>query len=311
MKYNVLITCPQLQETIDQYISLFEDNDIEIVMPKVVQCLREADLLDIIDKFDGVIAGDDEFTDRVLTKGKRLKVLARWGIGMDAVDLQAAQKLGIAVMNTPNVFSDEVADVVMGYIIMLFRGLHRLDTSVRSGGWLKVQGRSLSGKTLGIIGVGNIGSALAKRSFAAGMRSVGYDVVKPSDKVVAETGIQMVSLDMLLETSDIISLNCNLTPDNYHMIGEREFSLMKSGVFIVNVARGPLISEQALIDALEQEKIAGAALDVFEEEPLPDKSLLRKFDNCIFGTHNASNSYEAVLNTNRMSIENLLNALKS
>ena len=172
MKYNVLITCPQLQETIDQYISLFEDNDIEIVMPKVVQCLREADLLDIIDKFDGVIAGDDEFTDRVLTKGKRLKVLARWGIGMDAVDLQAAQKLGITVMNTPNVFSDEVADVVMGYIIMLFRGLHRLDASVRSGGWLKVQGRSLSGKTLGIIGVGNIGSALAKRSFAACMRSV-------------------------------------------------------------------------------------------------------------------------------------------
>lgn len=311
MKWKVLITCPHLQRTVDRYRSHFAEHDVEIEVPPLVQQLSESELLDIIDSFDGAIVGDDPFTARVLEKGKRLKVVAKWGIGMDAIDQKAARSLGIQVCNTPDVFGDEVADVVMGYIILLARQLHQLDRSVRSGGWLKVQGRSLRGKTLGVIGVGSIGRAVVKRAIAAGMSAVGCDINPLPETFLEATGTRQLDLDSLLQTSDFIALNCNLTPENYHLLGPEQFERMKNGVYLINVARGPLIDEKALVTALESGKVAGAALDVFEAEPLPENSPLRQFDNCIFGTHNASNTLEAVLRVNEMAIQNLLTALEA
>jgi D-3-phosphoglycerate dehydrogenase len=311
MKWNVLITCKQLQQTIESYRSIFSEHDIEIELPYVVQKLSESELLKIIGRFDGVIAGDDEFTARVIEKGKRLKVIAKWGVGIDAIDLEAANRLGIRVSNTPNVFGDEVADVVMGYIILLARQLHKLDQSVRDGNWAKIQGISLSGKTLGVIGAGSIGRALVKRAMAAKMNVVGYDVAPIPTSFVKETGLRTVTLEELLQTSDFISLNCNLTPSNRHMLGQHEFAMMKKMVFIINTARGPLIDEAALAQVLREGKVAGAALDVFEEEPLSPDSPLREFDSCIFGTHNSSNTYEAVMRTNELAICNLLDGLKA
>ena len=310
MKWRVLITCPQLQQTIDGYRDVFAELDIEIELPHVEQQLGESDLLDIIDRFDGVIAGDDKFTARVLEKGKRLKAIAKWGVGMDGIDLEAAERMGIRVSNTPNMFGDEVADVVMGYIVMLARQLHKMDQSVRSGGWMKIQGMSLHGKTLGVIGVGSIGQAIARRALVAGMSLLGSDVVPVPTSFVEETGLQLVDLRKLLQASDFISLNCNLTPANRHMLGPREFSIMKTGVGIVNTARGPLIEEAALVQALQEGRVAGAALDVFEQEPLPADSPLRRFDNCIFGTHNSSNTTEAVMRVNEIAIRNLLEGLE-
>ena len=310
MKWRVLITCPQLQQTVAGYRDVFAERGIEIELPHVEQQLEESDLLDIIDRFDGVIAGDDEFTARVLKKGKRLKIIAKWGVGVDGIDLEAAKKLGIRVSNTPNMFSDEVADVVMGYIVLLSRQLHKLDQSVRSGDWMKIQGTSLRGKTLGVIGVGSIGQAVARRALAAGMSMLGNDVAPIPISFVEETGLQLVDLRKLLQASDFISLNCTLTSSNRHMLGPREFSIMKNGVFIVNTARGPLIDEAALVQALEEGTVAGAALDVFEKEPLPLDSPLRRFDNCIFGTHNSSNTTEAVMQVNEIAIRNLLEGLE-
>lgn len=309
MTWRVLITCPQLQATIGLYRRMLSDRDIEIELPEVVQQLSESQLLEMIDGYDGVIAGDDQFTAKVLEKGQRLKVVARWGVGMDGVDLAAAERLGIQVVNTPNAFSDEVADLVMGYIIMLARQLHSLDQSVRSGGWDKIRGMSLRGKTLGIIGLGNIGRSVAQRAAAAGMGLLGCDVVPVSDHFLRDTGLCRVEQDDLLRSSDFISLNCNLTADNRHMLGRREFDLMKQGVHIVNTSRGPLIDEAALVQALSDGKVAGAALDVFEEEPLSPASPLRQFDRCIFGTHNGSNTQEAVIRVNEMAIANLLEGL--
>ncbi|MGB2799435.1 MAG: phosphoglycerate dehydrogenase [Dehalococcoidia bacterium] len=310
MKWRVLITCPQLQQTIDGYRDVFAERGIEIELPHVEQQLDESNLLDIIDRFDGVIAGDDKFTSRVLKKGKRLKVIAKWGVGMDGIDMEAAERLGIRVSNTPSVFGDEVADVVMGYIVLLARQLHKMDQSIRSGGWMKIQGMSLHGKTLGVIGVGSIGQAIARRALVAGMSLLGNDVVPVPTSFVEETGLQLVDLRKLLQASDFISLNCNLTPANRHMLGPREFSIMKTGVGIVNTARGPLIEEAALVQALQEGRVAGAALDVFEQEPLPADSPLRRFDNCIFGTHNSSNTTEAVMRVNEIAIRNLLEGLE-
>lgn len=309
MRWNVLITCKQLQQTIDSYRSLFSERRINIELPQVVQKLNESELLKIIDRFDGVIAGDDEFTASVIEKGKRLTVISKWGVGVDAIDIEAANRLGIRVSNTPNVFGDEVADVVMGYIILLARQLHKLDHSVRKGNWDKIQGISLSGKTLGVIGLGSIGRALLLRAKAAGMNVVGYDESANQLSIAREKGLQPVSLKELFEISDFLSLNCNLTSVNRHMLGQHEFTIMKKGVFIINTARGALIDEIALALAIKEGKVAGAALDVFEEEPLSSDSPLREFDSCIFGTHNSSNTYEAVMRTNELAICNLLDGL--
>jgi len=311
MKWRVLVTCPQLQQTIDRYRGLFAEHSIEVELPHLVQQLRESELLGIIDQFDGVIAGDDEFTARVLEKGKRLKVIAKWGIGVDAIDLDAAKRLGIRVTNTPNVFADEVADVVMGYVILLARQLHKLDRSVRRRGWKKIQGISLSDKMLGVIGVGSIGQAVVRRAIVAGMSVKGCDVAPIPNSFVKHTGLIVADIKELLETSDFISLNCNLTSANRHMIGAKEFALMKNGVYIINTARGALIDEVALIQALHEGKVAGAALDVFEQEPLPWDSPLRKLANCIFGTHNSSNTAEAVARVNELAIRNLLEGLET
>ncbi len=309
MKWRVLITCSHLQRTIEHYRSWFAQEDIEIELPSIVQQLSEADLYNMIDRFDGVIAGDDPFTAKVLEQGKRLKVIARWGIGMDSIDLEAAKNLGIEVSNTPNVFGDEGGDTVMGYILLLARQLHIIDQSVRQGKWERISGITLRGKTLGVIGVGSIGRAVVRRAIAFGMNVVGSNNSPLPEAFIEETGIKSVSLEELLSVSDFISLNCNLCEANYHLLNQKTFALMKDGVYIINTGRGGLIKEADLVKELESGKVAGVALDVFEVEPLPLDSPLRKLDNCIFGTHNSSNTKDAVMRVNELAIKNLLSGL--
>lgn len=309
MSYQVLVTCPNLVNTIDRYLELFKQNDIEIIIPEFEQQLSEAELLKIIEKFDGVIAGDDPFTAKVLDAGKNLKIIAKWGIGVDGIDLDAAQKLGIPVRNTPGAFSDEVADMAVGYMVMLARQLHKIDQGVRNGDWIKPLGTSLRGKTLGIVGVGNIGKAIGRRGNVMGMSLHGYDVYPIEPAYLDEVNMTQVAFHELCSRADFIVLCCNLTPENHHFVNSAAFDAMKDGVRIVNLARGPLVDQGALVKALRSNKVAGAALDVFEVEPLPDGDPLRTYDNCIFGTHNSSNTLEAVLRVNDLAIQNLFDGL--
>lgn len=312
MKLNVLISCPHLQRTIDHYRLIFEKNDIAIETPEVNQQLTEDELFEIIDRYDGIIAGDDKLSAKVLEKAERLKFISKWGVGIDSIDLRAAKKCGIGVSNTPNVFSEEVADLVIGYIVALVRKTHIIDRRVHAGEWTtaQIQGRSLRGKKLGVIGVGSIGRAVVERAIVMGMEVVGFDVLPVAKEFIQKTGMNQVSLDELLRSADIISVNCNLTDDNYHLLSFQEFSNMKDQVIIINTARGPLIDEKALVQNLKKGKIAGVALDVFEDEPLSDESPLQSFENCIFGAHNSSNTYEAVMRVNELAINNLINGLK-
>ncbi|MEM7534199.1 MAG: phosphoglycerate dehydrogenase [Chloroflexota bacterium] len=309
---QVLILCEHLQRTLELYRDLFATYDVQVDAPSLngKQQMDEADLLAIIDQYDGVIAGDDEFTEKVLAKGAahRLKVVAKWGIGVDGIDLEAAKRFGIPVYNTPAAFSDEVADVATGYLILLARQLHKLNESVRSGGWLKHPGITLRGKTLGVIGVGSIGQAIVQRGMALGMNVIGYDPY-PNSQFSETSGMPFVDLNSLLHSADFIVLSCALTAENHHLLSHEQFMLMKEGVHLINVARGPLIDETALVQALQNGKVAGAGLDVFETEPLPIDNVLHQFDNCIFGTHNSSNTKDAVLRVNIRSIQNLFDGL--
>jgi len=171
---------------------------------------------------------------------------------------------------------------------------------------VKPLGVSLRDKTIGVIGVGSIGRAVAQRAVASGMRLLGYDVARVHKPNFVDIGVEMVGFEELLRRSDFISLNCTLSPANWHMLDVNQFEMMKHGVRVVNTARGALINEEALVQSLLIGKVAGAALDVYEDEPLAPNNPLRQFDNCIFGTHNSSNTIEAVSRVNALAIDNLL-----
>ena len=245
----------------------------------------------------------------MLEHATRLRIVSKWGVGVDNIDLEAAAELGIRVTNTPGTFGDEVADVVIGYLVLLARQLHRTDAGTRAGHWPKIQGFSLAGRTLGIVGLGSIGQAVARRAVAMGMTVLGSDVSDAQADRARSLGVEVVALDDLQRRSDIVTLCCPLTADNRHLFDAAAFARMKPGSYLINTARGPLVDEEAIIDALQAGHLAGAALDVFEEEPLPASSPLRGLDSVILGAHNASNTSDAVLRVNEIAMVNLLDGL--
>lgn len=309
MTRRILISCRHLQRCFDDFQTEFAELGYVCDLPKVDQQLEESWLLEHVGEYEGVIAGDDPFSREVLEVGRRgkLRGLVKWGIGIDSIDLGAVEEFGIDFAHTPGAFGDEVADVALGYIVMLARGLRDIDQSVRGGGWVKPVGVSLRGKTAGIVGLGSIGRSIAERARAFGMELVGSDVVPVS--AWNEFGPQ-IDLDDLLTNSDFVVLACSLTDKNRGMIDERALDLMRSSAFLVNVARGPLVDEAALVRHLRKGSLRGAALDVFEIEPLPGTSRLRDLDNCILGSHNGSNTREAVDRVNRLAVDLLLQFLR-
>ena len=311
MTWKVLVTAPYIQPVIDNYRVTFEKNNIELVISPVNERLTEGELLKWIEDVDGVICGDDQFTKKELRAAKRLKVISKWGTGVDSIDKDEAEKLGILVCNTPNAFTDPVADTVLGYILSFARQIPWADKEMRSGKWEKRSCIAIRNKVLGVIGVGNIGKAVIRRAKGFGMQVLGNDIKQISKDFIKETGTLMLTLDELLHEAYFISINCDLNPTSYHLIGRREFSLMKPAVYLINTARGPILDEEALIWALENKVIAGAALDVFDAEPLPEDSPLKQFENCLMSPHNANSSPEAWQRVHENTIKKLLNGLKS
>lgn len=306
---RVLLTCPPMLGLVDEFRPAFESAGVELLTPAVVQTLSEDELVRILPHQDGWIAGDDPANRRVLTAGVagRLRALVKWGIGTDNVDFDAARDLNLAVSNTPGMFGHEVADVAMAYVTGLARELFVIDRSVRAGGWPKPQGVSLHGRVLALAGLGDIGGNVAVRARAAGMRVVGYD---PRMEVgTSAGGVDVMRWPNGLDSADFLVLTCPLTAENHHMIDRDTLGLVKPGIRIVNVARGPLISEEALIEAMRSGVVHSAALDVMEAEPLPAISPLREFERCVFGSHNGSNTVDAVRRASHQAINQIFASL--
>lgn len=307
---RVVVTCPPMLLTSDEWLSSLTSLGIEVERPAVTQHVSRADLERLLPQCDGIVAGDEPLDRALLTSASpRLRIISRWGVGMDNVDHDAARDLGIVVRNTPAVFADEVADVAIGLLLMLTRQLHTIDAGVRAGGWPKPQGVSLAGRTLGVVGLGAIGRAVVRRGLAMGMTVIGTDPVAAAEAEARALGAETLALDELFDRADVVSLNCPMSPENRHMVNAARLARMPAGAYLVNTARGPLVDETALVDALRSGRLAGAALDVFESEPLPADSPLRSMANVIFGSHNASNTAEAVSRVNRLAIRNLLAVL--
>jgi D-3-phosphoglycerate dehydrogenase len=239
-----------------------------------------------------------------------LRVISKWGIGIDGIDLGAAAERDIVVRNTPGMFDDEVADVTMAYVVMLDRHLAVIDRGIREGRWPKPAGTSLSTQTLGIIGLGGIGRAVAKRAAVSGMRILGVDPSAESCAMAAEHGVAACDLDALLANSDVISVNAPLNPATFHLLDAVAFTKMRLGVRIVNTGRGPVIDTDALVDALSSGQVGGCAVDVLEEEPPPIHHPLRQFEQVVFGSHNASNTLEASARTHDVAISHLIDEIE-
>ncbi|MCA9946613.1 MAG: phosphoglycerate dehydrogenase [Anaerolineales bacterium] len=309
MRWKVLVSAPYMQPVIDRFRPLFAEQNIELFVPPVKERFEEEDLLQWMHDIDGVIAGDDRFTSRVLEASPKLKVISKWGTGIDSFDQEACQRLGIAICNTPNAFSEPVADSVLGYILCFARQLPWMDKYMKNNGWHKMPGRALNESVLGVIGVGNVGKAVVRRAKAFGLRILGNDPVIPSTEFIRESKIEMVERDTLLAQADFVSLNCDLNPTSHHLMNARAFHQMKQSAILINTARGPIVHEEALVAALQQGQLAGAALDVFEHEPLPADSLLYQMDNVLLAPHNSNSSPAAWERVHQNTIKNLLEEL--
>lgn len=295
---------------IERYRSDLAAAGCEVIVAPVRERLSEQELLPLVPEIDGMICGDDEITARVLDSAPRLKVISKWGTGIDSIDQAAARARGVAVCNTPNAFSEPVADTALGYILMFARRLEEMTRDIRTNRWIKPDLLSLRECTLGIIGVGNCGKAVARRAVGFGMRALGHDRIDVAPEFLAENPIEMVTLDRLLAESDFVTLHTDLNPSSRYLMDDRTLALMKPTAYLINTSRGPVVREAALVRALEEGRLAGAALDVFEKEPLPADSPLRGLANVYLAPHNANSSREAKERVHQNTIANLIQVLE-
>ena len=268
------------------------------------------DLLKVVGEYDALIVrGRTKVTNAVFEAGKKLKVVGRAGVGVDNIDLEAAKAHHVTVVNSPLATTVAVAELTLSLMLSLMREIPRADASMKSGKWLKkeFEGRELYGKTLGVLGFGRIGSAVAARAKAFEMKILAYDPVVSAEEIRARGG-EPVSLDDLLKQSDMITMHMPLTSESKHLLNREAFSKMKDGVYIVCAARGGVIDEDALLEALNSGKVAGAALDVFATEP-PGETELVAHPHVIDTPHVGAQTVEAQTRAAHDIAEEVLNAL--
>ncbi|HNY99619.1 MAG TPA: phosphoglycerate dehydrogenase [Anaerolineaceae bacterium] len=307
---TVLFSAPYMIPFVDRFRPILAHYGVELIEPVVHERMGEDELLAYAGQFDGTICGDDRYTPRVLDRcAPRLRVISKWGTGIDSIDKAYAETLGISVRNTPNAFTLPVADSVLGYILAFARRQPWMDRAIKSGEWQKIPGRSLSECTLGVIGLGNIGKAVIRRARGFGMRLLGNDIIPIAPDFLAENNVTMLPLQELMEQADFISVNCDLNPTSHHLINRQTLSWARPGAILINTARGPIVEEAALVEALQSGRLGGAALDVFEVEPLPADSPLTGMDQVMLAPHNSNSSPAAWERVHWNTIRNLLQGL--
>lgn len=280
---------------LEEFIAPAKELGLDLIPAQTTQILSEEELIGLLPDYEGWIIGDDPATKEVFAAGAegKLEAAVKWGIGVDNVDFDACSELGIPITNTPNMFGAEVADIAICYMVGLARDTFLIDREIRyNNGWPKPAGMSITGKHIGVVGFGDIGKNTVKR-----LSGFDVDVTVYDPGVTGDQGFDFVTRKSFpdgLEEVDFLIFTCSLNSNNFHMLNRETLKKVKRGAKVINVARGPLIEEEALIEALLSGHVSSAALDVFEEEPLPEQSPLRDMPKCIFGSHNGSNTKEGV-----------------
>jgi D-3-phosphoglycerate dehydrogenase len=304
MPFHVLATPRSFCHSEGPHQSLLKERGVVLTLAAKEHPLTSAELAALIPAYDGVILGLDVCDAAVLARAERLKVISRNGVGVDRIDLAAASRRGVAVTITPGANRTGVAELAIGLMFALARQLPQVAQAAKRGLWRQLKGWELGGKTLGLIGYGAIGREVATRGAALGMRVLAYDPYQPGDVV----GAERCALPELLKASDIVSLHAPLTPETEGLIGPAALAQMKQGAVLINTARGGLVDEAALYQALTQGKLAGAAMDAFIDEP-PTANPLLGLDTFIATPHIGAATHESSARANVMAAENLLAVL--
>lgn len=305
MHKRILITTQMMIHDQTRFRGWLESERLLVDFRMSKQFLSEKECLEIPAIYDGWIAGDDRITKRVLDHfSPRLKVISKWGTGLDSIDLDYAQKSAVKIRNSPSAFEEAVGEMAVGYLLALTRGIVDTDKELRIGNWPKKQYRTLVGMRVGFVGMGAIGTGAATR-----LQSLGCDIYFSDPAIAERRPFKKVDIGELFNSMDAIVVTANLTPKTKGLIDKQVFNLIESPIFLINVARGGIVNESDLIEAVNEKKIIGAALDVYETEPLPTISGLRKLPNVILGSHNANNTVCAVEYVHQNTISNLINNL--
>ncbi|MCD6479638.1 D-glycerate dehydrogenase [Candidatus Bathyarchaeota archaeon] len=300
----------------DEAISLIEEYaDVEVYESEEEPAPYDL-ILDKVRDIDGLLCLlTDKIDARIIEAGECLKVISNYAVGYDNIDVEAATKRGIYVTNTPGVLTETTADLAWAILMAIARRVVEADKYVRAGKWVHawgpkmMLGSDVHGKTLGIVGLGRIGSAVARRAKGFNMRVIYYDVFRRED-LERELGLEYKPLEELLKEADYVTLHVPLTKETYHLIGEKELDLMKPTAYLINTSRGAVIDQKALYKALKERRIAGAALDVFEKEPIDPDDPLLELDNVVLTPHIGSASVETRKKMAMIAAENLVSVLR-
>lgn len=287
------VLCTALNIDEGPHLEIFAKAGFEVAFPPAgLSLFKEENLISVLADADAVVAGSEPYTRKVLESLPRLRVIARRGVGYDAIDLKAADERNIIVTTTPGTLHHAVAEHTIALLMGVARGFPRVDQQVRAGRWLRIPHGRVMGKTLGIVGLGQIGQAVATRGVGLGMKVIAFDPY-PNREFAAKWQIEFMDLDSLLRQSEFVSLHLPASPENVNLMRREKFDIMKRGAILINTARGPLIHEEDLCAALASGQIGGAGLDVFQKEPLPTDSPLLKFDNVLVSGHIAGIDHES------------------
>lgn len=293
---------PSLKSTLEAAVG-------KVIYNPLGRPLKATDLHPLVKDVDGYIAGLDDIDASVIEAANRLKVIARYGVGIDQVDIDTATTRGIVVTNTPGANSGAVAELTIAFILCLARNLISVNDAVRRGEWPAVNGIGIRGKTIGLIGFGSVGREVARRLKDFGCRLLASDPLIPPE-IAEEYGVSLVPLEELLSLADFVSLHAPATDSTAGMVNREFLGCMKKGAFLINTARGDLVDEQALLEALEGGQLHGAALDCFRQEPPGIDNPLLKLPQVIVTSHTAAHTDEAVNRMGWLALENCLAALR-
>lgn len=306
--WTVLIGSRSFGKASPEHIARLEAAGCTVIPNGVGRAYRASELMTALQGVDAIITGTDELTAEVIDGAESLQTIAKHGVGLDTIDLDAARRRGIVVTATPGAIHDSVADLTLALLLAVARQIVPAHAAVVSGGWGGFVGTELRGKTLGIVGLGRIGKEVSRRAQAFGMSVVAFDPY-PDDAFAAAHGVVFLSLEELLARSDAVSLHAGIAAPGRPLLGRDELALMKPGAFLINTARGNLIDEGALADALRSGQIGGAGLDVFAAEP-PAGSPLLDCDNVVLTPHIGGQTRAGLLRMGEMTVDNCLRALK-
>jgi D-3-phosphoglycerate dehydrogenase / 2-oxoglutarate reductase len=300
------VLCTALSTETGPHLKLLADAGFEVIQAPRDQNLYDWHVLQqVAQDIDGVITGSEPWPRALLEQCPRLRVLSRTGVGYDAIDLPACCELGVVVATTPGVNHHAVAEHTIALLFGVSRGFPERDQHVRAGTWHRFSTPRVQGTTLGIIGLGRIGRAVATRARGLGMRVIAHDPY-PQDEFADQWNVELVSLEALWPQSDYVTLHLPANQGTRHVINARSLSCMKRGSVLINTARGALVDEAALVDALRSGHLRGAGLDVFEVEPLPLNSSLLSCPNVLLSGHLAGLDHESQFDTLQMSADTII-----